>query len=160
MGSRPGAGLTSPLRGTASINAGVRRAAPLARFGHWWCLPRACTCVLKGMAYQGRGKGREGEKSRSKRRRWERDYLDGQEMAEEELRASRASRSQLASISVQDLDDGGWIWRRHGRRSTFSLDLSLLLSSSEGIGWERVVAKAVGERVEAMAGGDVLAAQR
>ena len=33
--------------------------------------------------------------------------------------------------------------------------LSLLLSSSEGIGWERVVAKAVGERVEAMAGGEV-----
>ena len=99
--------------------------------------------------------GRGGEKSRSKRRRCERDYLDGQEMGEEELRASRASRSQLASISVQDLDDGGWIWRRHGRRSTFSLDLSLLLSSSEGIGWERVVAKAVGERVEAMAGGEV-----
>ena len=92
----------SPLRGTASINAGVRRAAPLARVGHWWCLPHACTYVLKGTTYQGReeGKGREGEKSRPKRRRWERDYLDGQEMGEEELRALLASRSQLASISV------------------------------------------------------------
>ena len=75
-------------------------------------------------------------------------------MGEEELRASRASRSQLATISVQDLDDGGWIWGHHGRRSTCSLDLSLLLSFCEVIGWERVVAKAVGERVEAMAGGE------